>query len=85
MALEIITVGASVKYCAVGSSTSRPTSGYTKLPDVVEAPEIGLSPDTIDVSNIEDTITRYVQGIPAEKRHSRSTTPKQLLQLGKQW
>ena len=61
---EIITVGARVKYCfeASGSAGVRPTSGYVTLPNVTEAPEIALSLETIDVSDIQDKITRYVPG-----------------------
>lgn len=59
MALEIITVGAKVKWKA---EATRPTSGYTELGDVNEAPEIGMSTEAIDVSNISDTITRYKAG-----------------------
>lgn len=62
MALEITSVGASVRYCWETTSGQRPTSGYTVLPDVNEAPEQDLAPATIDVSNITDKITRYVEG-----------------------
>lgn len=62
MANEIITVGARVKYAFESSAGTRPTSGYVTLADVTEAPEISLSLETIDVSNIMDKITRYVPG-----------------------
>lgn len=60
--LEISTVGASVKYAFEATSGTRPTSGYTVLPDVNEAPEFDLTPETIDASNITDLITRYIPG-----------------------
>ena len=60
--LEISTVGASVKYAFEATSGTRPTSGYTELPDVNEAPEFDLAPETIDASNITDLITRYIPG-----------------------
>lgn len=59
MALEIITVGAQVKWKA---GATRPTAGYTVLEDVNEAPEISMSTEAIDVSNISDLITRYKAG-----------------------
>ena len=62
MALEITTVGAKVVYCWETTAGTRPTTGYTELPDVNEAPEFDLSLETIDASNITDTITRYVPG-----------------------
>lgn len=60
--LEITSVGASVKYCFETTAGTRPTSGYTVLPDVNEAPEQDMSTETIDVSNITDEVTRYVDG-----------------------
>lgn len=62
MALEITTVGAKVVYCWETSAGTMPTTGYTELPDVNEAPEFDLSVETIDASNITDKITRYVEG-----------------------
>jgi len=61
---EIITVGARVKYCFEDSSHPgvRPTSGYVTLSNVTEAPEVSLSLETIDVSDIQDKISRYVPG-----------------------
>lgn len=62
MANEIITVGARVKYAFETTAGVRPTSGYTTLKNVTEAPEVSLSLETIDVSNTQDKITRYVPG-----------------------
>lgn len=62
MALEITTVGAKVAYCWETTAGTMPTTGYTELPDVNEAPEFDLSLETIDASNITDKITRYVEG-----------------------
>lgn len=59
---EIITVGARVKYAFETTAGTRPTSGYVTLANVTEAPEIALSLETIDVSDIQDKITRYVPG-----------------------
>lgn len=61
--IAITSVGAKVLYCwASSSSASRPTTGYTQLPDVNEAPAIEMTPETIDVSNITDKVTRYAEG-----------------------
>ena len=59
---EIITVNARVKWAAESSAGVRPTSGYVTLANVTEAPEIALSLETIDVSDLQDKITRYVPG-----------------------
>lgn len=62
MALEITSVGATVKYCWETTSGSRPTSGYSTLPSVNSAPEFDLAANNIDCSDISDTVTRYVAG-----------------------
>lgn len=59
---EIITVGARVKTAFEVSPGVRPTSGFKTLANVTEAPEISLSLETIDVSDIQDKVTRYVPG-----------------------
>ena len=62
MALEISTVGAKVVTAWETSAGVRPTTGFTELPDVNEAPEFDLSLEVIDASNITDKITRYIPG-----------------------
>jgi hypothetical protein len=62
MALEISTVGATVKYAVEATAGTRPTTGYTEIPDVSEAPEFDMSVETLDASNITDTVTRYILG-----------------------
>ena len=62
MANEIITVGARVKYAFEVSPGVRPQQGFVTLKNVTEAPEVSLSLETIDVSNTQDKITRYVPG-----------------------
>ena len=59
---EIITVGARVKYAFESTAGTRPTSGYVTLPNVTEAPEVNMSLETIDVSDIQDKVSRYVPG-----------------------
>lgn len=59
---EIITVGARVKTCFESTAGVMPTSGFVTLANVTEAPEVALSLETIDVSDIQDKITRYVPG-----------------------
>ena len=62
MALEITTVGATVKYCVETTAGTRPTTGYTEIPDVNEAPDFPMDVEVLGASNITDTITRYVAG-----------------------
>lgn len=59
--IAITTVGAMVKYCAASDDT-RPTTGYTELFGVSSAPSIDMTPETIDVSTLKDTVTKYTNG-----------------------
>lgn len=63
MALEITTVGARVYYAwSAANSSTKPSTGWTELPNVNTAPEFDLAPETIDASDITDKKTRYVPG-----------------------
>ena len=61
---EIITVGARLKYAfeEAGHAGERPTSGYVTLANVINAPEVAFSLETINVSNTQDKTDRYVPG-----------------------
>lgn len=62
MALEISTVGAKVKYAVEATAGTRPTTGYTEIPNVSAAPEFDMDIESLDASDITDTITRYIPG-----------------------
>lgn len=61
MALEFSTIGVKLGY-AVGSGTTRPTSGYTNIPDIKNIPSMDLTPSKLDVSNLVDEYKRYIPG-----------------------
>lgn len=62
MALEISTVGAKVKYAFETTSGTMPTTGFTELPNVSSAPDFPMEIETLDASDVTDTITRYIPG-----------------------
>lgn len=62
MALEISTVGAKVKYAVEVSAGTRPTVNYIEIPNVSSAPDFPMDVETLDASDITDTITRYIPG-----------------------
>lgn len=62
MALEFNTIGVQLKY-AIGTGTTRPTSGYTVIPDIKEIPEIQMSPSQLEVTNLVDGSRRYIPGV----------------------
>ena len=63
MALEFNTIGVKLGYCVETTAASRPTSGYTNIPDIKQIPDIALSPNQIDVTNLVDTYRRYLPGV----------------------
>ena len=60
--IEIVSVGAKVLYCVETTGGTRPTTNYTELVGISAAPGFDMTPETIDVSDITDTITQYVNG-----------------------
>ena len=54
MALEFNTIGVKVNYCVETTAGTRPTSGYTNIPDIKSIPDINLTPSNIDVTNLVD-------------------------------
>jgi hypothetical protein len=62
MAFELTTVGAKVAYAVATTAGERPTTGYIDLVGLTEAPEIDLTTETHDASNLADKITRYIDG-----------------------
>lgn len=62
MGIPILTVGARVKTAFEVTAGQMPTSGFKTLFDVVEAPDIEKSLETIDVSPINAKVTQYAEG-----------------------
>ena len=63
MALEFNTIGVAIKYCLETSAGTRPTSGYTKIPDIKNISEMALTPSQLEVTNLEDGTKRYIPGV----------------------
>lgn len=62
MALEFNTIGVKLGY-AVGSGTTRPTSGYTNIPDLKTIPGAELNPSKLEVTNLTDKYRRFITGV----------------------
>lgn len=62
MALEFNTIGVKLGY-AVGTGSTRPTSGYTNIPDIKGLPAIDLTPSKLQVTNLIDKYHRYIAGV----------------------
>lgn len=61
--LEFNTIGVRIKYAIEATAGSRPTSGYTNIPDVKSIPEIQLNPSQLEVTNLVDTYKRFIPGV----------------------
>ena len=63
MALEMNTIGVKIGYAVEATAGTRPTTGYTNVPDIKEIPEIQLSPSQLEVTNLVDQYKRYIPGV----------------------
>ena len=63
MAMEFNTIGVKIGWATESTIGSRPTSGYTNIPDIKEIPAIELTPSNLDVTNLVDKNRRYIPGV----------------------
>lgn len=64
MANEISTAGVLLKYCVESTAGTRPTTGYTIVPNIVSTPEINSAPENLEVTDLSDLVwRRYIPGL----------------------
>ena len=63
MALEFNTIGVKLRYAVEASTGTRPTSGYTQIPDIKNTPAIDINPNKVEVTNLEDEYRRYIDSV----------------------
>ena len=63
MALEFNTIGVKLKYAVESSAGTRPTTGYTQIPDIKSTPAIDINPNRLEVTNLEDEYRRYIDSV----------------------
>ena len=63
MALEFNTIGVKLKYKTETSAGTRPTSGFTQIPDIKSTPAIDINPNKLEVTNLEDEYQRFIDGV----------------------
>lgn len=64
MSIAITSIGAKVSFAFETEKGVRPTSGYTKLPEIKEIPEMNPTPDTIETTSLDNLEYRtYVDGL----------------------
>lgn len=63
MALELSTAGVLLKYC-VATGDTRPTTGYTQIPNIKSIPDFNPEPESLEVTDLSDTEwRRYIPGL----------------------
>ena len=63
MALEFNTIGVKLKYKTESSAGTRPTSGYTEIPNIKSTPAIDINPSKIECTDLSDEYRRYIDGV----------------------
>ncbi len=64
MANELSTAGITLKYAVEATAGTKPTSGYTTVPNVKSMAEINPEPSSLEVTDLSDLIwKRYIDGL----------------------
>lgn len=64
MALEISTAGILLKYAVEATAGTRPTTGYTTIPNIKTIPDFNPAPSNLEVTDLSDTTwKRYIEGL----------------------
>lgn len=62
MANEISTAGIALKYAVESTAGTRPTTNYTQITNIKATPEFNSAPESIDVTDLSDTV--WMRSIP---------------------
>ena len=64
MALEISTAGILLKYAVEATAGTRPTTGFTTVPNIKSTPDFNPEPSTLEVTDLSDLVwKRYIAGL----------------------
>ena len=64
MGVAINTAGVTVGYAVEATAGTRPTTGYTVIPDIKSVPELNPSPETLESTNLMETEYKtYIEGL----------------------
>lgn len=64
MANEFSTAGVKVKFCVELTAGTRPTTGYTVIPNIKATPDFNAEPSTLEVTDLSDTEwKRFIPGL----------------------
>lgn len=61
---RLSTAGMTLSYCVETTAGTRPSSGYTKIPEVKATPSTNPTPNSIDVTPLSETdFLQYIAGL----------------------
>ena len=64
MGIALSTAGVTVGYAVEATAGTRPTTGYTLIPDIKEIPEMNPEPETIETTTLAETeFKTYIEGL----------------------
>ena len=64
MGIALSTAGVTVGYAVEEAKGTRPTAGYTIIPDVKEVPEMNPEPETLETTTLAETEYKtYIEGL----------------------
>ena len=64
MGIAISTAGVTFGYAVESTAKTRPTTGYTVIPDVKEIPEMNPEPETLETTTLAETeFKTYIEGL----------------------
>lgn len=64
MAIAISSIGIKVSYAFETTAGTRPTTGYTHIPQIKEIPELNPSPETLETTSFDNLKYRtYIDGL----------------------
>lgn len=64
MGIALSTAGVTIGYAVEATSGTKPTTGYTVIPDVKEVPEMNPEPETLESTTLAETeFKTYIEGL----------------------
>ena len=64
MGIALSTAGVTIGYAVEATKGTRPTAGYTNIPDVKEIPEMNPEPETLESTTLAETEYKtYIEGL----------------------
>ena len=64
MGIAISTAGVTFGYAVESAAKTRPTTGYTLIPDIKEIPEMNPEPETLESTTLAETEYKtYIEGL----------------------